>query len=162
MDHLSSNITSSSTTLPHTDMSNPNPDPALIADDDTAVRDIEKGKDESIADPKLSTEKDNMKDPNIVEWDGPDDPQNPMNWPFWKKATFTAALSGLTFVVTFASSVFSTATQATAELYGVSTEVAVLGTSLFVLVCLAFLVLSTLPMLTTAGIRNWSFDLGPG
>jgi hypothetical protein len=22
---------------------------------------------------------------NIVDWDGPDDPQNPMNWPSWKR-----------------------------------------------------------------------------
>ena len=22
---------------------------------------------------------------NIVDWDGPDDPQNPMNWPTWKR-----------------------------------------------------------------------------
>lgn len=25
------------------------------------------------------------KDPNVVYWDGPDDPENPMNWPQWKK-----------------------------------------------------------------------------
>ena len=24
---------------------------------------------------------------NIVDWDGPDDPQNPMNWPAWKRLT---------------------------------------------------------------------------
>ena len=24
-------------------------------------------------------------DPNLVEWSGPDDPGNPMNWPAWKK-----------------------------------------------------------------------------
>lgn len=22
---------------------------------------------------------------NIVDWDGPDDPQNPRNWPAWKR-----------------------------------------------------------------------------
>jgi hypothetical protein len=22
---------------------------------------------------------------NIVDWDGPDDPQNPLNWPAWKR-----------------------------------------------------------------------------
>lgn len=26
-----------------------------------------------------------QKDPNAVYWDGPDDPENPMNWPQWKK-----------------------------------------------------------------------------
>ena len=24
---------------------------------------------------------------NIVDWDGPDDPQNPRNWPAWKRMT---------------------------------------------------------------------------
>lgn len=22
---------------------------------------------------------------NVVDWDGPDDPQNPQNWPVWKQ-----------------------------------------------------------------------------
>lgn len=24
---------------------------------------------------------------NVVDWDGPDDPQNPRNWPQWKRIT---------------------------------------------------------------------------
>ena len=24
---------------------------------------------------------------NVVDWDGPDDPQNPRNWPVWKRMT---------------------------------------------------------------------------
>lgn len=24
---------------------------------------------------------------NLVDWDGPDDPQNPRNWPAWKRMT---------------------------------------------------------------------------
>ena len=24
---------------------------------------------------------------NVVDWDGPDDPQNPRNWPGWKRMT---------------------------------------------------------------------------
>lgn len=72
-------------------------------------------------------------DPNLITWDGPDDPDNPMNWGTKKKWFITVILGLMTFVVTFASSVFSTATIVVAELYGVSEEVAVLGTSLFVL-----------------------------
>ncbi|CAD6442598.1 f42aebb5-e7a6-4ad3-be1c-b77f14329f51 [Sclerotinia trifoliorum] len=71
-------------------------------------------------------------DPNLVTWDGPDDPENPMNWPAKKKWCITVILGVMTFVVTFSSSVFSTATANVAELYHVSEEVAVLGTSLFV------------------------------
>lgn len=73
------------------------------------------------------------KDPHLIEWDGPDDPDNPMNWPTWWKWTVTTSLGLMTFCITFASSVFSTATMVTAEKFGVSTEVMTLGTSLFVL-----------------------------
>lgn len=70
----------------------------------------------------------------IVDWDGPDDPDNPMNWPTRKKWMITISLGMLTWVVTFASSIFSTAARPAANEFGVSTEVMTLGTSLFVLV----------------------------
>lgn len=38
------------------------------------------------------------RDPNIVDWDGPDDPANPQNWSFGKKTVTVACVSGLTFV----------------------------------------------------------------
>lgn len=75
------------------------------------------------------------KDPNIIEWDGPDDPENPMNFSRRRKWTMTILLGFVTFCITFASSVFSTATVITARKFGVSNEVMILGTSLFVLVC---------------------------
>lgn len=37
-------------------------------------------------------------DPNIVDWDGPDDPENPMNWPDKKKWLNVAVLSILTII----------------------------------------------------------------
>jgi MFS transporter, DHA1 family, multidrug resistance protein len=72
-------------------------------------------------------------DPNLIEWDGPDDPENPLNWSKSKKWITTCVLGLMTFCVTFASSVFSNATVPTSLIYGVSTEVTTLGTSLFVL-----------------------------
>jgi MFS transporter, DHA1 family, multidrug resistance protein len=57
-----------------------------------------------------------------------------MNWPVAKKWVYTMTLGMLTFTVTFASSVFSAATQVTSKEFGVSTEVMILGTSLFVAV----------------------------
>ncbi|KAF2112687.1 major facilitator superfamily domain-containing protein [Lophiotrema nucula] len=72
-------------------------------------------------------------DPNLVVWDGEDDPENPHNWTRGKKWRVTIVLGIMTFCITFASSVFSTATVVTAEQFGVSTEVMTLGTSLFVL-----------------------------
>jgi hypothetical protein len=71
-------------------------------------------------------------DPNLIEWDGPDDPENPMNFSVSKKWILTGVMGSLTWIITFASSVFSTATLVVAEEYNVSIEVAVLGTSLFV------------------------------
>ena len=73
------------------------------------------------------------KDPNLIVWDGPNDPENPMNWSYGRKWLYTVVLGSTTFCVTFASSVFSTATVVTAEIFNVSLEVMTLGTSLFVL-----------------------------
>lgn len=35
-------------------------------------------------------------DPNIVDWDGPDDPENPLNWPARKKWTHIILLATIT------------------------------------------------------------------
>lgn len=35
---------------------------------------------------------------NVVDWDGPDDPQNPMNWPAWKR--FIQVILGSLFLLT--------------------------------------------------------------
>lgn len=73
------------------------------------------------------------KDPNLVEWDGEDDPGNPQNWSGRRRWIITAALGATTFVVTFASSVFSTAIGATAIEFNRTREVMTLGTSLFII-----------------------------
>ena len=75
------------------------------------------------------------KDPNLVEWDGPDDPENPQNFSKPRKWLITLVFSTMTCWVTFSSSVFSPAVVATSEQFHVSTEVMTLGTSLAVLVC---------------------------
>lgn len=46
-------------------------------------------------------------DPDTVWWDGPDDPQNPMNWSEIKKWATVAAVSGITFLTPLASSMFA-------------------------------------------------------
>lgn len=80
----------------------------------------------------FDTEKDS--ESHIVVWNGPDDPENPQNWPRSKKIAFTLSLASLNFLITFASSIFSTAIGDVSKLYHVSAEVATLGTSLFVMV----------------------------
>ena len=46
-------------------------------------------------------------DPNLVFWDGPDDPQNPLNWSGKKKWGQIAVLSILTTLTPLASSMFA-------------------------------------------------------
>ncbi|KAI9796881.1 MAG: hypothetical protein M1833_005930 [Piccolia ochrophora] len=69
----------------------------------------------------------------VVEFDGEHDPLHAMNWPM-KKKLYTAAMLGYTTLVSaFASSIFSAATIPVAMEFGVSNEVGILGTSLYVL-----------------------------
>lgn len=42
-------------------------------------------------------------DPNVVFWYGPDDPENPYNWPTWRKITLCAIISFMTFITPLAS-----------------------------------------------------------
>ncbi|KAL5414368.1 hypothetical protein PMIN06_002347 [Paraphaeosphaeria minitans] len=95
------------------------------------------GQGEAMDDVEKQQTQDNQgateKDPNLIEWDGPEDPENPQNWGRGYKWLITSILGMVTFVITFASSVFSTATRATAQHFNVSNEVMILGTSLFVL-----------------------------
>lgn len=92
-------------------------------------RDVEK--QESKGEKKDDEEEE--KDPNVVDWDGPDDKANPMNWAPARKWFIAVCMGLMTFVVTFASSVFSSATMVTAMQFGVSSEVMILSVALFVL-----------------------------
>lgn len=94
---------------------------------------LEKGSESSLNLPRESQSTANApaKDPNIVDWNGPGDSDNPQNWPKWRKWIITCASCMMAAAVTFASSIFSTASVATSEEFHVSTEVTTLGTSLF-------------------------------
>ncbi|KKA30791.1 hypothetical protein TD95_004954 [Thielaviopsis punctulata] len=69
----------------------------------------------------------------VVEFDGPDDPLHAQNWPLSEKIMMAVMLGFTTFTSSFTSSMFSTATHAVAYQFGVSPEVGILGTSLYVL-----------------------------
>ena len=43
-------------------------------------------------------EKGSQQDPNIVDWDGPNDPENPLNWPTSKKVTAIGVISLITLL----------------------------------------------------------------
>jgi multidrug resistance protein len=47
------------------------------------------------------------RDPNLVDWDGPDDPANPQNWAASRKWGIIAALGAVTLITPLASSFFA-------------------------------------------------------
>ena len=71
-------------------------------------------------------------DPFIVKWID-DDPRNPMLFPTWKKWALTQMVAVATLAVAFVSSAYSGGIQQVIIQFDTSTEVVVLGISLFVL-----------------------------
>ncbi|CAK5270620.1 unnamed protein product [Mycena citricolor] len=70
----------------------------------------------------------------IVDWDGPDDPQNPKNWSKRKKWAATLVISLFTLISPLSSSVTAPASQKIAKEFGITSEVEIaLLTSIFVL-----------------------------
>lgn len=69
----------------------------------------------------------------LVDFEGPDDPYRPINWPTRKKVTTTLLYGLVTMSATWASSSFSAGTAKVAAEFRVSEEVAILGTTLFLL-----------------------------
>ncbi|EMC91426.1 hypothetical protein BAUCODRAFT_327165 [Baudoinia panamericana UAMH 10762] len=67
----------------------------------TGTADMEK------AQPHMTEAEQEEQDPNIVDWDGPDDPANPQNWSPRKKWSNIAVLSILTLLTPLASSMFA-------------------------------------------------------
>jgi hypothetical protein len=60
---------------------------------DEVKRDEEKVDEEA---PKVAKEQE-AKDTNLIEWDGPNDPENPMNWPASRKWVITLSMGMMTF-----------------------------------------------------------------
>ena len=73
-------------------------------------------------------------DNDLVEFDSPEDTENPKNFSTRRKWAITASMGWMTFVVTFASSIFSVAIEPVSKEYDISRVVATLGVSLFLLV----------------------------
>ncbi|TID18816.1 major facilitator superfamily domain-containing protein [Venturia nashicola] len=58
-------------------------------------------------DSKLEIESEEQDDPNIVGWDGVDDPENPLNWPSKRKWAAVGMISVVTFLTPLGSSIFA-------------------------------------------------------
>lgn len=69
----------------------------------------------------------------LVDFDGPDDPYRPMNWPTKKKVLTTMLYGLVTMSATWASSSYSAGTAQVAEHFHVSKQVSTLGTTIFLL-----------------------------
>lgn len=70
--------------------------------------DVEKGQKDCVQTQSDGT----VDDPDVIGWDGDDDPENPYNWPSWRKVVNCIIISLLTFVTPLASSVFAPAVPA--------------------------------------------------
>ncbi|KAA8574259.1 hypothetical protein EYC84_005758 [Monilinia fructicola] len=69
----------------------------------------------------------------LVDFSGPDDPYQPLNWPFRKKLITTLVYGLFTMTSTWASSVYSPAVERIAEEFDVQPEVSLLGISFLLL-----------------------------
>ncbi|KAL4954121.1 major facilitator superfamily domain-containing protein [Aspergillus filifer] len=78
-------------------------------------------------------EKGNEPDVLVVGWNGPDDPENPQNWPNSWKHLLMAQICLLNFAVYLASSIYTPGEADLMVEFNVSEVVAILGLSLFTL-----------------------------
>lgn len=70
-------------------------------------------------------------DDELVDFEGPDDPYHPVNWPLRKKVITTLLYGLVTMSATWASSSYSPGTRLVAREFRVGIQVANLGTTLF-------------------------------
>ncbi|KAF9787003.1 MFS polyamine transporter [Thelephora terrestris] len=85
-------------------------------------------------DPEAGSANENETNHFIVDWDGPDDLNNPKNWSFYKKWAVTGLASAYTFLSPFASAMSAPAASDIAEEFHIRSPVeSVLTVSIFVL-----------------------------
>ncbi|KAJ5375921.1 hypothetical protein N7509_012807 [Penicillium cosmopolitanum] len=87
--------------------------------------DLEKGPQESpeIQKSKSARSTRSRQDAKLVDWDGPDDPENPKNWPNKKKWAATITVSFFTFISPVSSSMVAPALSSIAAEFNVTDQV---------------------------------------
>ncbi|KAH8723908.1 major facilitator superfamily domain-containing protein [Phaeosphaeriaceae sp. PMI808] len=70
---------------------------------------------------------------NLVDWNGPNDPSNPQNWPVSHKVIMTAITCLYTFAVYVGSSIYTSSQDEIQKTFGVSHVEGSLGIALYVL-----------------------------
>ncbi|GAM43248.1 hypothetical protein TCE0_047f17904 [Talaromyces pinophilus] len=70
-------------------------------------RDVERGSSTTEKVNNVEEKAVDPRDPNLVDWDGPDDPENPLNWTTGRKAMMTTSIALITFLTPLGSSMFA-------------------------------------------------------
>jgi len=99
--------------------------------------DVEKGEspaetfknNTAVADPELEVKT----NPFLVDWDGPNDPDNPRNWSLPKRCFVACSISVLTFSVYIGSAIYTSSIPSLREDFGVSQVKAALGLTLYIM-----------------------------
>lgn len=94
------------------------------------------------------------------DWTGPDDPENPVNWPLWQRIYHTTVPGLFGFAVTLGSSIYTPGYPEVEKRFNVSPTVALLPLSLYVL-GLAFGPILAAPISETRGRRVVYFVSSP-
>lgn len=79
----------------------PSPSESSLSTTSHGEHDLEKAVDEKV-EPVASKD-----DPNLVDWNGPDDPEKPLNWSKKKKWVNMMLIATLTILTPFGSSMFA-------------------------------------------------------
>ena len=86
------------------------------------------------------------------DWTGPDDPENPLNWPLWQRVYHTTVPALFGFAITFGTSVYTPGFWEVMSKFGVSQTVSLLPLALYTL-GLAFGPMLAAPVSETRGRR---------
>ncbi|KAL8950940.1 MAG: hypothetical protein Q9222_003062 [Ikaeria aurantiellina] len=81
------------------------PSPSTNGHIDPERDDVEKGQGSSPS--SVKEQQPEPPDPNLVDWDGPEDPEKPTNWAAGRKYGIIAIVSSITFLTPLASSMFA-------------------------------------------------------
>lgn len=127
---------------------------------ETSPRHVESGPNKGLdVTPTHTFAPSNEKLPNVKriltaqDWNGPDDPENPMNWPMWQRIYHTTIPALMGFVVTFGYAVYAPGVPDIMSEFNVSSTVALLGLSTYVL-GLGFGPVLAAPLSETQGRRS--------
>ncbi|KAK7036777.1 hypothetical protein VNI00_011443 [Paramarasmius palmivorus] len=95
-------------------------------------RDVEKG-DVEVEIRSIDESKEQALDPFLVDWDGPNDQDNPRNWSPFKKGFVAFSIALLTFSVYIGSAIYTSSIPGLMAEFGVPQVIGSLGLTLYVL-----------------------------